>query len=172
MAKTFKVIISAFIIAIVAIAFLQIVANDINRETEGFDRVNETIDVSDAYIAGNEINTSKEFQVTKYPGATDVQDEDLTSITLYNDTTQESAATDTTDYVFDTTAGTFTLKNTTYWHNTATTNTSSIDYTWYHGDYIQDGKSRTIIVLVIIFGAIGIFIAVGGPVIKLEWNKL
>lgn len=166
MAKTFSVIISAFLIAVVAIAFLQIIADDINRETDGFDRINETIDVSTAYISANEINTSKEFQITKYPGATDVENEDTTSFVLYNDTTQESAATDTTDYVFTASTGIFTLKNTSYWHDTVTTNTSSTDYTWYHSDYIQDGLSRGIIALVIIFGALVVFIGVGGPVIK------
>lgn len=163
--KIFSAILMGFIIVIVGVAFLNSIGDSISLQTEYQSATNETLDISGARYDGDQINESYELQISNYPGATGIGSEVTKNFDLYNDTTQTDEATVTTDYVFNSTDGTLTLVNNSYWVNTGT-NTSSVDYDYTKDDYIPQNSSRVIIALVLIFGAIGILIAVGGPTIN------
>jgi len=133
--KTFQIILISFIIVVMAVAFLTSIADSVSLQTSGVAVTNESLDISSARSPSPTINESVTFTITNYPGATGVGNETITGFVIYNNTAGTGAATVTTDYTFNTSTGVITLVNSDYW-NATDTNATSVDYTYYHSDYI------------------------------------
>jgi len=106
---------------------------------------------------GTNINESYVYTVTNNPTSWKVTDCPLTNVVLTNSSGTEY--TDTTDYVFTASAGTFTLKNTATVNATLTSdNLTYVDYTYCGDDYMNLTWGRTGINLVPGFFALALLL--------------
>lgn len=153
-------VINAFVVVILSITFITAMSGLINPQTEWTSVTDEEHNISDARINGVNINESYEFSVNNDYEATG--NTPIKNFAIGNGTTD---ATETTDYVVNTTDGTYTLVNSTYWQNSD--NSSYVDYDYKDSTYIENSFGRTITGLIIGFSALVILAFLVSWIIKL-----
>ncbi len=142
-----------FIGIIIVVALLPAIASNISELKDKQTITDETVDFSSARLAGGTINSSVEFSVSNAPTGWDIEHCPLTSVTLSN-----SSGTDwttSTDYVFTTAHGNFTLKNTVAVNGSSTNNTL-VDYTFCPEGYASTGGARAMAGIILVFAALGL----------------
>lgn len=152
MANNFKILITLFLAAIIAVAFIAASADTINPQTNTINRVNESFTIQ--RTAGNGINTSYIYTVTFSPLYTNKSA--ISGFALRNGTQYTISA---TNYTINLNNGTFLLLNTAYLNSTIGNGTFA-DYTYQDYNYVSDGSSRSMIQVILIFGVIGLLIVI------------
>lgn len=156
------VIITMIIAVVAGLVLIQAIFDQQALSTTKTTVTDESINIAGAYDGGA-VNTSYEFTVTNAPSGWQLQECPLTSVTLTN--SSGSSWTTVTDYVFNTTDGTFTLKNTANVNQTFDSNNLTyVDYTYCQDGYNNDSGSRAIAGLIGLFCALALlaFIIVKG----------
>ena len=144
-----KPILLTFIVIMIAIPFIINNADNLNPITSAQFQ-NDTQNISTARLAGNGINASINYTVTKTPLLT--SNLSLESFAIYN--SSGSVATITTDYLVDLSTGVYSLKNSSFW--IASGNITYVTYNYFDDSYITDSGSRNILLLTVFFMALGL----------------
>jgi len=153
-------LILGFLVLIVGLALIGSVATETNAVTEKLSVSAEVIDISsDKTVAGAcpmGVNGTNALAITNAPTGWKTSDCPISGFTMYNQT--GVTATTVTDYVFYPANGTIMLKNTTLWSSlcTATSNTTTVAYTYCDDDYINIAWGRTVLNLVSGFFALAL----------------
>jgi len=142
MAEQLKSILLIFIAVVVALPLMLGIVGITNPQTQLSTATNEEINLTPAYIDAVNINESVTFTLD-YGQAT-TGNTPISSFVLGNSTDD---ATVTTDYVVDLDAGTFTLKNSSFWQNT--TQTGYADYQYKDSSYMDTSFARVLTALII-----------------------
>jgi len=145
--NTMKVLITTFVLLLLAIAFLSSIATQTTDVTQKTDVADETTDVSASgcLTADGQVNESSSLcnlTVTNYPTTWKIEDCPLTSVVVSNDTT---ALTVDTDYVVYASSGVIQLLNTTETENGTIGNSVLVDYTYCADNYVNTSWGRTIL---------------------------
>lgn len=160
-------LILAFVTLLVGVVLIGSIASESNAKTDKTFIAAENISIASA-IYGDPTNISEdiEFTITNYPSGWKVDDCPITGFAMENST--GTALTETTDYVFTTTTGIFTLVNS----STAATafegdNVSTITYTYCADDYLNLSWGRTLVktvsgffALALVLVSVGLFYSV------------
>jgi hypothetical protein len=161
MAKINSIIVM-FIALIIGVSFISPLYSLISPQSELSSVTDELIDISGARLDGNNINETYTFNV-EYDQST-TGNTPISSFLIDNGTT---SATVTTDYVLDEDAGSFTLKNSTYWVDYES-NDSYVNYDYKASEYIENSSiSRTLLSLIVGLFVISLLIYVLSWIMKL-----
>lgn len=165
MDKTLVVLLLAFVLLIVGVALFRVTASSINTQTTIQSVVNESGSNAAAVINNTDVSTTHVFTIGHAPGSASAKSIAIVGFVLKNST--GSAATNNTDYIVNTTYGTYTLKDTAFWtKQTVVSNATTVDYQYYSSDYITQPASRNIMGLILIFIALSLLLYVASPMIK------
>lgn len=149
---------SLFIVAIVAMPLLTEIANQQTVMTTPIAVVNNSISTApSAVTASGQINTTIQYYVTNYYPVGDYRNTQcpMTAITLTNSTGASYTA--TTDYVFTPAYGNFTLKNTAKVNQSVLSNNLTyVSYTFCEEGYIPDASTRSITGLITLFAVLAL----------------
>jgi len=152
-------LITAFILLIVGVGLLTTIATSTAEKTEMIEIRGEKIDLSVFRNAGDsqinetvEANTANVYVTTdwQYDGACE-----FASVVFRNAT--NATATVTTDYIFNTSVGSYKLVNTTTF-NVGTYNVSYVDYDYCEDNYLPVSWNRSVINLVPGFFALALLL--------------
>lgn len=159
--KNFMMMISFFLIAILGVVFIQTTSDPLAEQTGTLNVVNESITISTARIAGNEISNGTNFTVTFAPIRTN--NSAISGFVLKNGTgfvISGGADGAGSNYTVNLTAGTFRLLNTTYMvSGGGKLNTTLVDYTYFGYNYIDDPSARSLTTLILILFVVGLIVA-------------
>jgi hypothetical protein len=126
----------------------------------------ESIDISGAYNAGA-VNITYPLTVADAPTGWQLVDCPLSSVVLSNSSGE--VFTSTTDYVFNTTDGTFTLKNTALVNQTfLSDNITYVDYNYCRDGYNKDSGSRGVARMIGLFTVLALMVFVAAHGLK-DW---
>lgn len=160
----FSVLISAFIVAIVGLALIPAVADEVFSNQNAFAVLNETVDVSSGMSQGGEFDgtTTFEFAQDFVRGVQTVN---------WNSSKTLVVGTDVIP-VLDVNPATFTIANTSTTRNlyqagagNTSLNTTTFNYT--HGDnFVRNAASRTLLGLVVLFFALGILLFAAKDILR------
>lgn len=139
---------------IFAIAMLGAIINSQHQMTGKMDVNGETLDISNAVLVGGTINTTYQFNVTNENTGWKLS-ESQCAISGFVIGNGSDNFTVTTDYVFSTTYGNLTLKDTTTM-NLSGTNTTYLYYEYCDDGYNKDSSSRSIAGLISLFAVLAI----------------
>jgi len=154
-------IVTIFAYLLIGVILIGVIANMVEENTEVKTMPNDYIDISTARDTHNDFDNTTAISLTN--------DEIHTFTGMYNETSG-TALTVNTDYLVDYDAGTFILENTSATRGLDTNFTNST-YTYEMDNYVEDGTSRTIITLIVIFFAIGV-LAIGMQALGLfDWKQ-
>jgi hypothetical protein len=149
--------IGVFLLVLIAVmigtAFLISIANSTFEQTNTYTVANESQSIASARDAANGVISTVVYEVAnsyRVTGQTPISSfvlraSDGSTVTAGNYTLNNN--------------GTYTLVNTTFWVGTAA-NTTYRGYVFKPANYVNDGTSRTIIPLIILFCALGILAVV------------
>lgn len=145
--STMKVLITAFVVLILAIAFLSSISDQTNNAITKTIVTDETTDLSTTgCLTGdgqvNESNSLCNITVVNYPTSWKIEDCPIASVVVSNDTT---ALTVDTDYVVFASSGVIQLLNTTETENATIGNSVLIDYTYCPDNYVNTSWGRSIL---------------------------
>ena len=146
-------LVAAFTLLIIGVVLLSTVAGLTNDVTEKVRVTNESTDVSSAWLNATNVNSSIVFTLDNNPTGWRITDCPVGGVVFRNSTGDEMTI--TTDYLITTSAGTFTLKNTTATQN-LTSNTTYTDYNYCGTGYLTQGWNRSVLDLVPGFFALAI----------------
>jgi hypothetical protein len=155
-----------FVVVILGVIAAGIIAGQIITNTAQVAASAETIDISSARIAGNNINNTLRFTLTNAPTGWKAQQADcyIKSFVLAN--SSGTAYTDTTNYILTDSAGTFTLVNGTIFV-AQMSNTTIANYNYCGNGYIASSFGRSSLNMVVGFFALLILIIVVAAVVML-----
>ena len=146
MATTEKLVL-AFVTLIVGIVLLSSVATQTNSVTDLMSISSDPETISSAFLSATNVNTSVTFTITNPPVGWEQQDCKISNFVLKN--SSGTALTATTDYVFDSATGTFTLANSTAVKAIyATDNVTNASYDYCGEGYMNLTWGRTTINIV------------------------
>ena len=146
--KTLSVLISVAVLVILAIAFLSSIATQTLSTTQKTVVADEQHLLSVAGACdGTEINESYVHTLTNAPTGWKLTDSDCVIGNFVITNSSGTEFTETTDYVVDTTAGTFTLKNTAEVNQSCATgdNITLVDYDYCGDSYMADSWGRSVL---------------------------
>lgn len=167
--KSLRPVILIFIIIAMAVPLLIAAANTQAPQTGLSYATNESLDISSARLAGNNINNYSNFSV-KY-NITVTSNSPISGFFMTNATGDVITAGG--NYTLNTTSGAFQLINSTYWvSGNGKYNTTLLNYQYYDVNYLDDGTVRSISPLILFFGALGILITVVAAMYKDELLEL
>ncbi len=164
MAKQMNGIVTTFVGVILGLAFILAMSGMLNPATDWSSVTNETQNISDARVNGNEINESYTFNV-EY----DLEETGNSPIRNFVLGNKTDDATETTDYTVNLTEGSYQLKNSTFWQNSD--NTSYADYEYKASGYLENSLARNIAGLIIGFAALILLAVIVSLVMKMFGNK-
>jgi len=141
-------IISAVIVSLIALTFITAMTGILNPQTDWSSVDNESEDISDLRIE-NGVNINESYTLYVDYDYSTTGNTPIRSYSLSNGTDD---ATETTDYVVNLTEGSYTLVNSTYWHNSD--NSTLVSYEYKDSDYIENNFGRVIAGLIIGFAAL------------------
>jgi hypothetical protein len=145
--KTVTVLISSFVLVILALAFISTISTSTNQATTKSNAVDEAYNLTGVgcYSAGqvNESKTQCAITVANAPTGWEQADCPLTSVVVTN--TTGTALTLTTDYTVSTSTGVITLKNTTATNLTRMGNNVLFDYTYCGTGYVDSSWGRSVL---------------------------
>jgi len=157
-------IITIFAFLIIGIVFIGVIANMVTENTEGKTEPNEYISIAGARDTNGDINSSLPIALAN--------DEVISFTSLSEE--NGSALALTTDYIINLSLGQVFLINNSHTVetlNTTYTNHTNATYVYQMDNYIENGTSRTIISLLVIFFAIGV-LAIGLQALGLfDWKQ-
>ena len=155
-----------FIGIIVAVVLFTSITTTTGQMTSKQTGTNQSVNTVTGYVDDNNVNESINYSIYSQ-SVWKVADCPLTSVAIRNGA--GTALTDDTDYTLDESKGRFSLLNTTKTVPATALNTTYVDYSYCADGYNKDSSSRTIVRLILIFGALAIlaFVTIG---VK-EWIK-
>jgi hypothetical protein len=161
--KTISVLISVAVLVILAIAFLSSIATQTLSTTQKTVVSDEQhlLSATGACTDGT-INETYTYTLTNAPTGWKLTDSDCVVGNFVISNSSGTAFTETTDYVVNTTAGTYTLKNTAAVNQSCATgdNITLVDYDYCGDSYMADSWGRSILNTNTGLFAIAILIAV------------
>lgn len=157
--KTLATIISVSVLIILSVAFLTSLVTQTSVNTEKTVVSDEAIALEDT--GNSTINTTAVYTVTNYPTSWKIEDCPLTLVYIKNQS--GTALTETTDYVFNYSYGTFTLKDTEAAEGlVGVFNNSYVTYSYCGDGYVSQSWGRTVLnttlgLLAIAILAVGVY---------------
>lgn len=158
--KTFMAMFIMILVgSIIGLTFYIEITDTTHRQTQTIQIVEEEIDIATARTDDNDIDQSVVFRVSRFPGSTGTKNLTIVLNNVTNASGKDAANATGFQISFDGVRGNFSIKNSSYWHFSLD-NTSTLTYTIFHSDYVEDNESRSIILLIGLFVAIGILVFV------------
>lgn len=159
--SSFKMIIGMFIVAIVGVVLLMQTGSNVQEQTNLLTNTNESLNIASARLAGNQISNVTNFTLVNAPVVTGKSA--ITTVSVLNATgasitgNSDAGLTAGDNWTMNTTTGRITFQNTTYMvTGNGKGNTTLVTYTYKTANYVDDGTSRPIITLILLFSALGI----------------
>lgn len=154
--KQFGYLMITVISVFIGLAFLTAIGQAITPLRKPYTIVNESLDISAARLADNNINESYGFSLNNDNWVS-------SSVKVYNETKGELTA--NTDYIVNYTEEKIYFKNSTTMVNYVS-NTTLIDYQYYDDRYIEDTTGRALLGIITLLVIVGILSVALVPVIK------
>lgn len=161
-------IVTIFAYLLIGVILIGVIANMVEENTEGKTEVNEQINISTLLDDNGDFNSSLLIALAN---------NEILSITSYTNSSGTTVGTLNTDYLINNTLGQVFILNTTTTHPATTDGTlfgdnmTNMTYVYQMDNYVEDGTSRTIITLIVIFFAIGV-LAIGMQALGLfDWKQ-
>ena len=165
MKKELKPIFYMFMIIVIGVAFVVSWANTTAPITTLQTQTNESINIAGARLSSNNINSSYQFTLTYAQANTGHTP--ISNFALYNGT---GSLITSTNYTFNSTTGVLKLTNGTYWVTGGGRNNITLTvYNYKDPSYLEDSSSRSVITLIIFFGALGILL---GVIAYMNWDYI
>lgn len=173
--NSLKVMIAAFVMIIIAVAFLTSIADQTSNVTDKTLVLLESNDATSCFVSNGTIDEVNEgdaacvLTVTNAPTSWKVEDCPLTGVVVTNGTAVDVWTLDT-DYTLSASAGTITLLNTTTTaHLNGESNGTSTNYLYCGDSYMNSSWGRNILgVNVGIFALAILIIAIGAAYVLLN----
>lgn len=147
-----------FMGVVIALAIVPQIAEEQQSMTDKLITTNETFNYSSARNATAywDINETTQFQLEHRPAANSWEQDNCrpSSISFLN-ANGNATLTNATDYVINTSNGTFHLMNTTVLIN-ASGNETYVTYTWCDEGYIDDTGGRAVAALIVLLAVVGL----------------
>ena len=160
--KGIGIIFGIFLTIVVGVALLGSIADRGSVITNDIDIQNETLNINEIFN-GTDVNTTMTFSLANTNWTTG-------SVSIAENT---SALTVNTDYYLNTVAYTINFTNTSaVWRINQSSNLTGnapVNYSYYHGDYIDNTPSRTLMGLIPLFFVIGILLMIVAKLMGYEW---
>lgn len=161
-----KGIIAIFIAAIICIAFIMSIGDNVSQQTAFQTITNESISIASARLPGNQINISVNFTLADAPQR--VGKGAITSWIIRN---ASGTTISSTNYTANLNTGNVSFLNTTFMI-AQIGNITLHTYVAADDNYVSDGASRQSIDLILILAAVGLITAIVGIIFRNQLKEL